>query len=87
MIMKGLAKMLALDGWRAAAQLRYCAHGAPLPACDGDRLSAPCLESEYVFCAHGADSRKLTRNCEACCPWCRGITRRYRNPDTWRRSR
>lgn len=66
---------------------RYCPHGSPQPACDGDRLSAPCLDGEYVYCVHGVDLRRQTRNGEPHCPWCRGITRRQRNPSTWRRPR
>lgn len=65
---------------------RYCPHGEPEPLCDGGRGAAPCLSAEYVYCAHGVDSRQRTKEGEARCAYCRGITRRYRNPDTWRRA-
>jgi len=63
---------------------RYCIHGSPLPMCEGTRLTAPCLPSEYVYCQHGVDQRKRTTKGESHCSYCRGITRRFRNPDTWR---
>ena len=77
--------MITLDGWRSAdARARYCQHGCPEPSCDGDRRYAPCLPGEYVYCAHGVDGRAVTKAGEPSCSYCRGITRRYRNPDTWR---
>jgi hypothetical protein len=76
--------MITLDGWRSDALTRYCAHGSPEPSCEGDRCYAPCLPTEYVYCAHGIDARARTSTDEPRCAWCRGITRRLRNPSTWR---
>jgi len=78
--------MITLDGWRADALTRYCAHGSPEPACEGDRRYAPCLPGEFTYCAHGIDTRARTKDAEPSCSYCRGITRRYRNPGTWRLS-
>lgn len=77
--------MIDLDGWRSAdARAKCCVHGHPEPACDGDRRWAPCLPTEYVYCQHGVDMRSRTRDSEPRCCYCRGITRRQRNPATWR---
>ena len=63
---------------------RFCVHGQPEPMCEGTRLTAPCLPSEYTYCAHGVDQRKRTKDGASHCSYCRGVTRRHANPDTWR---
>jgi hypothetical protein len=67
---------MSLDGWSAGAT-RYCTHGSPEPACGGGPLIAACLPADYRYCAHGV---QLWGDH---CAYCRGVTRRQRNPDTW----
>lgn len=74
--------MVTLDGWRTAPA-RHCSHGSPEGGCEGGRGYAPCAPGEFVYCAHGVDSRRVTREGAPSCPWCRGETRRQRNRDTW----
>lgn len=52
--------------------------------CEGSSRTAPCASSEYTYCAHGVDTRKLTRDNQPRCAYCRGVSRRIANKDTWR---
>ena len=76
--------MIPLDGW-GSALTRYCQHGDVPGGCLGSRGNGylPCGPDEYVYCLHGADSRMQTREGAPRCSWCRGVTRRQANRDTW----
>lgn len=76
------ALMITLDGW-GSALTRYCQHGDPEGTCTGARGYAPCAQDEYTYCQHGGDIRATTKEGAPRCPWCRGVTRKQRNRDTW----
>ena len=73
--------------WTAGAATGYCEHGKS--PCQGspERQLAACHASEHRFCAHGVDARATTKDGEIRCSYCRGVTRRFRNADTWRPAR
>ena len=80
--------MNANTAWRSApAATGYCPHGAPL--CTGNPAQgvAPCLPIDHHYCGHGYDANLATKDGQPRCPDCRGVTRRERNPDTYRRRR
>lgn len=75
--------MIPVDGWRSALA-RYCSHGcAEASGCEGGRGFGPCGPGEFIYCPHGVDARKATRDGAPHCAWCRGVTRRQANRDTW----
>jgi len=58
----------------------FCAHGRPIgTACDLPPATR-CRPADYVFCAHGVSVSTATVDGAPCCAYCRGVTRRDRNP-------
>lgn len=74
-----------MSAWTSSGAINgYCAHGqSPCTGNPSEQLAA-CLASEHHYCAHGIDARTSTKEGSHKCPYCRGVTRRERNPDTWR---
>jgi hypothetical protein len=73
--------------WHTEAPTGYCPHGNV--ACTGnpDQGIAPCLPGDHHYCGHGYDAAMATKDGQPRCPHCRGVTRRQRNPETYRRWR
>jgi hypothetical protein len=70
--------------WRGAATTGYCVHAQSPCRGDPDRQLPACLASEHHYCGHGVDSRQVTSDGQPRCSYCRGVTRREKNRDTWR---
>ena len=68
----------------ALAMTGYCTHGSS--PCTGNPTAdvAPCLPTEHHYCGHGYNAKQATNDGQPRCPYCRGVTRRERNPDTYR---
>ena len=80
-------KASPVTAWRSAPATGYCPHGAALCVGNPDQGIAPCLATEHHYCGHGYDHDLTTKDGNPRCPHCRGVTRRQRNPDTYRRYR
>ncbi len=70
--------------YRTQTSVRFCPHGQNPCIGNPDRGIPPCHPGEYIYCAHGIDDRALTKDTDSRCPYCRGVTRKERNRDTWR---
>jgi hypothetical protein len=73
-----------MTAWTSAAINGFCPHGSSPCRGDPTRQLAACHASEHHFCAHGIDARDSTSEGQHRCPYCRGVTRREKNRDTWR---
>ena len=76
-----------MSTWTAPAATGYCSHGQSPCTGDPTRDLAACLPAEHHHCGHGVDARRVTRDGAHTCPYCRGVTRRSKNLETWRPAR
>ena len=61
----------------------YCPHGAH--PCAGNPTSGlpPCAADEHRYCPHGIDQKRTTKDHDPRCAYCRGVSARKKNPDTY----